>query len=295
MKKIFLLFACMTAMAAYSQSSVMVANFENNGTDRMFSDRIMEDGMTLIDTSVDNPLQNESNPSNKVMSLTEIQGGGQIRIGLAGQYYSAYKEFDEENQIFLVVEGNTIYDVVRMKVYVEGENIDPNYIKGFRASLFDFMPLPEITNNKFTATWSNPEYLDMTTTWPDWNVATIKMIPNAGNSGRILLAPYLKWDGVADGVTIYIDDIELLNSADLPTSIETGKVEKLNYIVNGKDLRVMNLEQGMTVTVYDISGRNVMTTTVDNDNVHYTFASNGIYIVSVNNGKNIVTEKVIIK
>ena len=61
----------MAAMTAYSQSSVMVANFEDDGTDKMFSDRIKEDGMTLIDTNVDNPLQNENNPSTKVMSLTD--------------------------------------------------------------------------------------------------------------------------------------------------------------------------------------------------------------------------------
>ncbi|WP_055096991.1 MULTISPECIES: T9SS type A sorting domain-containing protein [Bacteroidales] len=294
MKKIFLLFACMTAMAAYSQSSVMVANFEDDGTDRMFSDRIKEDGMTLIDTSVDNPLQNESNPSSKVMSLTEIQGGGQTRIGFAGQWTgSTYELFSEDNQILLAVDGNIIYDVIRMKVYVEGENIEPDCIKGFRASLFDYSSRED--NNKFTATWNNPEYLDMTTTWPDWNVATIKLKVNPGNSGRMVLAPYLKWEGVADGVTIYIDDIELLNSADLPSSIEIEKAEKLDYVVNGKDLAVMNLRQGATMAVYDISGRNVMTTTVDSDNVHYTFTSEGIYIVSVNNGKNIVTEKVIIK
>lgn len=284
----------MAAMTAYSQSSVMVANFEDDGTDKMFSDRIKEDGMTLIDTNVDNPLQNENNPSTKVMSLTEIQGGGQTRIGFAGQWTgSAYELFSEDNQILLAVDGNIIYDVIRMKVYVEGENIEPDCIKGFRASLFDYSSQED--NNKFTATWSNPEYLDMTTTWPDWNVATIKLKVNPGNSGRMVLAPYLKWEGVADGVTIYIDDIELLNSADLPSSIETEKAEKLNCIVNGKDLAVMNLKQGTTMAVYDISGRNVMTATVDRDNVHYTFTSEGIYIISVNNGKNIVTEKVIIK
>ena len=293
MKKIFLLFACMAAMSVYSQSSVMVANFEDDGSDRMCTDRIMDDGLTYSETGVDNPLQNETNPSSKVMSLSYIQGGGQTRIGLAGQWYgSGYVPFAEEDQIFLAVDGNIIYDVVRMKVYVEGDNIVPDYIKGFRASLFDYAGGG---NNKFTATWSNPEYLDMTTTWPDWNTATIKMDVNLGNSGRMILAPYLIWDGEADGVTIYIDDIELLNSADLPSSIETETVEKLNCMVNGKDLTIANLEQGAKVAVYDISGRNIMSTVADSNNVRYTFASEGIYIVSVNNGKDMISEKVMIK
>ncbi len=292
MKKILLLFACGTFLHLSAQQ-IMVANFEDDGSDKytgMEEYRIREEGGTPFEV-VNNPKKSDINNSDKVLKLYDVTSAGRLGIGLTGYWDgSAFVPFtDSSDEIVIFDETLSVanYDSFRFKLYLEGETINEElqpYIEFFD---WGATPQPERT----LGVWSNE--LEGTTNWNDWNTFTINYTPEKHHGRMILVINNGIWADDPD-VTFYIDDIEFFDSY-ASSSVKENKSGKLDYTLDGKQLTVSEIPTASVLSVFDISGRTLFTTNIESNTAEYTFNANGLYLISLKNGKETITQKILVK
>ncbi len=110
--------------------------------------------------------------------------------------------FSNEDRIYIDDNGTPLYDKIRMKYYVE--NVDVSNLGGIKVQLLG------PTNNPEGKEWTNP--METASTWTDWNTVTFDLGMYSACE-RMILFSYIDWSGnVQEGVKVYIDDVEFINS-----------------------------------------------------------------------------------
>ncbi len=232
MKKTILLLLCAISMHTYAQS-LMIANFEGNGTDKMCEKRILEhftngNPEAKIEFGVNNPKKDGMNPSEKVMKLTDIFNGGIININLLG--YDANTQLNDNDKIYLLEHGFLNYDKLRMKFYIEGSNnpLAAGFMPRMELHYWTANPQPSL---KY---WTNP--VESAATWSDWNEITFDIATTLDQHGQIMLFTYPAWSAeVIEGLNIYIDDIELIEIAPVEDIEPSVSLMVGNFEDNGTD------------------------------------------------------------
>lgn len=208
MKRKFLFFVSAAIALNVSSQSLMIANFEENGTDKMCEKRILEQltngkPEAVIEFGVENPQKNGMNPSEKVMKLSNIFNGGIINLNLLG--YDDNTQLADEDQIYLVENTLLNYNKLKLKYYIAGTN------NPLGANLMPRMELHNWTANPQPSSkyWTNQ--VEASAIWSDWNEITFDITTTMDRHGLIMLFTYPSWSQeVIEGLTIYIDDVELV-------------------------------------------------------------------------------------
>lgn len=292
MKKIFLLFAC-SAFLQVSAQHVMVANFEENGTDKLIENRILpEDGVVL--EIVDNPVSDsEVNASSKVMKMSNVTVG-RFGIGLEGYWVdNAYTEFSNSDDFITLYDEEAAvanYNTMRFKVYMEGKSINSNTLQPY-VEFYDYGP-DGGQPARDLGVWTN-ELEGPDETWSDWNTFTIEYTPMKKHGRMILIINNGQWEADPD-VTFYIDDIEFYDSYTY-TKVEENMMDQVNCLMDGKVLTVSDVPARSVLSVYDIGGRTLFSTRVEDGTAQYMFQNGGLYLVRVENGQDNLVKKVVVK
>ncbi len=307
MKKLFLLFAC-TATLQLSAQRVMVANFEGDGTDRWFENRIVLEDAVFELNIVDNPKDDGINESKKVLKFSNITSpaiAARFSLGLCNNIANSPVFAAEDSIVMFNWTEGVIYDTFRCKIYLEGNTINDNFMPYLE--FWDYSPSLEdgtLNNGQLDPEKNQPHrtlgewenFPEGQTTWSDWNIFTFKYVPNNFHGRIAVVINNGIWGGPDPGVTFYIDDIELFNSENPhSSSVAIYKNDKLNYSLSGKHLKVNEIPTGSVLSILDISGRTLFTSTIYDNSAGYSFKSEGLYFISLKNGKESITQKIFVK
>ncbi len=84
--------------------------------------------------------------------------------------------------------------------------------------------------------------------------------------------------------------------SDPTTSINNSAVASSHIYVAGKQVIITSVQSDSVFSVYDISGRKLATQNVEGDHVvAYTFDTNGVYIVTLEEGSQVIKKKILVK
>jgi len=186
---------------------LVVANFEDDGTDKMCEGRLQQVGSGSELEIVNNPYNTGNNKSEKVLKVHNVTQAGGFHLRLSTNITNEADKITNAKE----------YDGLRLKYKV-------NNAASFSAQNALINIYSNVTA-KATGVWSN--------TTEDWktitfNFADLDNIPNSIPS--IHIVPYNAVWGTQSGLEIYLDDIELFKMEDV-----SGKV--LNMIkVDGQDV-----------------------------------------------------------
>jgi hypothetical protein len=198
----------------YSQS-LMVANFENNGTDKMCAERIGPVGSGSPLAVVDNPFKTGNNASNKVLKISEVVMFGGFHLNLTRNI---------TNEIDKISNGKE-YDGFRLKYRVNtptaftsrNAGINPNGLSTYTVA----------------GVWTDTD--------ADWKTVTFTFASLPASLANIQIQPYKQtWTNAGVPISeleIYLDDFELFKTVD-----DSG--DYLNLItVDGEALEFFDREQ----------------------------------------------------
>lgn len=270
---------------------IIVANFEDNGTDRLVEGRFMEASSYATFSKfeiVDRPLTiNGNNSSNKVLKVYDVTFKGRIYLNLRGANIP-----NSSDEIDL-----TPFNTVSFKYARSGDFARPKGSGTNIASLYVNIHLEGRDGaSAFKGVVSpntplNDQWHDVTFTITNdvnVNISFIELSLFQNQEAPI--------DAIYDQSYIYIDDIEF--SYTPPASVNTNKYTNLSVFANERKLNILNAPVGATYTVYNILGKKLYTSVTDNLPEDYMFPASGTYLVSVSeagqSGK-MVTRKVIVK
>jgi len=140
---------------------------------------------------------------------------------------------------------------------------------------------------------NNMQAADYSVDSPEWKFFTVEAQPNAGATlARPGLRVYPE-NNTGDGVILF-DDIMFYVKGSMAVSDVTGfdKAVKFNTVVNDKI--VFTLPVKSTVNIYSVDGKFVSSNRVENGgSVNTQSLVKGAYIVTVDNGANKISRKVI--
>lgn len=112
----------------------------------------------------------------------------------------------------------------------------------------------------------------------------------------------LRQDGVAATPTIVFDELRIVTSlTDLGLTLTTSQNEIAglkvypNPVSNGVLHIESNLNTERTISLFDVLGKQVLSTTTSNNTVNVTALNSGVYIVKITEGGNTATRKLIIR
>ncbi|MDR1585241.1 MAG: T9SS type A sorting domain-containing protein [Prevotellaceae bacterium] len=193
---------------------LMVLNFENNGSDKMCSERYGPVGSGSTLTIVDNPYKEGNNTSEKVLKISDVVQYGGFHLNLTRNI---------TNESDKIVNG-TEYTGFRMKYRVN----DPASFSTQSAGI----NLNGMSNFTATGAFSDTD--------KDWQTVTFTFETLPANIANIQIQPYKKtWTNAGSpisGLEIYVDDMELFKMDDFSEGL-------LNTItVNGKELEFFEPE-----------------------------------------------------
>ena len=81
-----------------------------------------------------------------------------------------------------------------------------------------------------------------------------------------------------------------------PTSVNSSSAISANIYVAGKQAIISSAQTNSVFSVFDISGRKLVTKKIpEGSAVVYTFDSNGVYMVTLENGTQVIKKKVLVK
>ena len=140
---------------------------------------------------------------------------------------------------------------------------------------------------------NNMQAADYSTDSPSWVFFTSEAQPNAGATvARAGLRVYPE-NNAGDGVILF-DDIMFYEKGTMAVTDVAGFDKAVQFNTNVKDQMTFKLPAKATVNIYSVDGKLVSSNRVDNGgSVNTQSLVKGAYIVTVDNGTNKVSRKVI--
>lgn len=213
-----------------SAQTLMIANFENDGTDKYVSDRFQKVGNGNPYEVVDNPYDTGNNTSGKVLKLTDIVQFGGFHLNLTAGLANANDKITTASQ----------YTGLRLKYRVNDPDAYPQQQAGINPNGMDTYTVAGV--------WS-----DFT---EDWQTVTFTFGALPANLERIQIQLFKSvWTNAGEpiaGLEIYLDDIELFKAPD-PEPAPAFVIA--NFEGDGTDHycenRFIAVGSGSTLTVVD--------------------------------------------
>lgn len=253
--------------------STMVANFEDDGSDRMIENRIVDcsssfDSLASKIEIVDRPTSiTGDNSSNKVLKVYDINRNGQIILNLKHSQWSSLAVW---NRIYLTDYKIFTYNTLTFK-YARTGSVSKNGT--FQVSLEG----RSIQYNGMEFTTTNDNH---------WH--TVKFRINEDNANPavnfVALLTHLGWGTPAGDLQIYLDDIQLSYEEEeesVTTNMLDNTVKVLaDFSLKGRTLQMQHFPTGSHYAVYDMQGRKLHGSLCSTDE-EYEFPTGGIYAISL--------------
>lgn len=220
---------------------------------------------------VDNPIKEiGTNESEKVLRLTDIDRRGCICLNLTRYIGDAKERIDIGK-----------YDRLRFKYYI----VNPPY-SDYKVRV----RMADGTGDVVDAEWTDTD--------KNWKTATFQFSKDSEATWIQLQTYYTsvgEWNDLFPGMTIYLDDVELLDSDYSVASLsESYEKEKISFCQKGRNLKISNLHAGEFVAAYDMLGKLLFTKNGKRNEVTFDFPEKGLYVVTICSNNKVCSRKIII-
>ena len=139
--------------------------------------------------------------------------------------------------------------------------------------------------------WINPTTLDETT--------PLLTDTHVGTDLTSIASFFFRQDSLTETPSVEIDDLGITLSYSAALATTQNEIAGLKVYPNPVSNGVLHVESNLnterTISLFDVLGKQVLTTTTSNNTINVAALNSGVYIVKINEGGNTATRKVVIR